>query len=788
MQAGTEPSPQGRELRILLLEDNPGDAALIEQSLGDAGLAPLIRRVESREAFFEALQKDETDIILSDYSLPSFSGAEALEIAHDSHPDIPFIFVSGAMGEELAIESLKQGAADYVFKDRLARLAPAVERALEEASLRSMRRRAAEAAKDSRDYLASIINAIADPVFVKDARHRYVLVNDAFVEFAGRSRDELLGKTPADFLSPQEAQASLEHDDLVLKTGRKTAVEHQTRDAAGRERMISEVKTLHADATGERFVVGCMRDLTERARIEEALRESGAQLSRAVQDLQRSEGALRGSRDYLDSIINTIADPVYVKDTLHRYVLVNEAFAKFLGRPRDQLVGQTTAAYFSSEATAAFLEQDDRVLKTGRQDAVEVAVQDGAGQARIVSAIKTLFADAEGQRLVVGCLRDITEVRTSEAVAQRARQEWERTFDTVPDLVAVLDNKHRIRRVNKAMAERLGLTPEDCVGRPCHELVHGGSHPPDGCPHALTCADGKEHYVEVHEDHLGGDFLVSTTPVLDERGQVAGSVHVARDITEAKKAEAGLQEAAKLRTDLISLINHEYANGLTNMKLALALLRGAEPGTPDPARSHALEVLDRAVEKLKGYTANFLNLHRMESGKFELAVQPIAIRSVLLDVLVTLRPMAHAKRQNLSLQTDFPEEMPVAVRADPDCLSLIINNLVNNAIKYTPEGGAIAIRVSLVQASPARVRFSIEDTGIGLSAQDRERILAGSYRTEEGKALAKGFGVGLLLVRKLLEQHGSQLEIKSEHGKGSRFYFYLPVWAEAPASQKPITT
>jgi PAS domain S-box-containing protein len=545
-----------------------------------------------------------------------------------------------------------------------------------------------------------------------------------------------------------------------------------------------------------------MRDVTERACIEDALRESGAQLSSAVSDLQaakedlrnqneelqRAQQALRVSRDYLDSIINTIADPVYVKDSRHCYVLVNEAFAKFLGWPKDEVIGKTTADFFFSQATEAFLVQDERVRQTGRQDAVEVQVQDGEGQERVVSAVKTLFTDAAGERLVVGCLRDITEVKTSERTAQLARQEWERTFDTVPDLVAVLDNQHRIRRVNKAMAERLGLTPAACVGRPCHELVHGGAHPPDACPHALTCIDGKEHFVEVHEELMGGDFLVSTTPVFDERGQVTGSVHVARDITEAKRSESALREAARMREDLMSLINHEYANGLTNMKLALALLRGSEPENPDEARSHSYEVLERAVEKLKGYTANFLNLHRMEAGKFELALQPIAIRSVLLDDLVTLRPLAEAKKQSLTLQTGFPEGTPVAVRADPDCLSLIFNNLVTNAIKYTPEGGTIAIRVSLENALPAQVRFSIEDNGIGISPEDRERILSGSHRAKEGKLLAKGFGVGLVLVRQFLQKHGSRLDIESQPGKGSRFSFSLPVWTEESASKKPITS
>src|SRR5208337_985093 len=109
--------------------------------------------------------------------------------------------------------------------------------------------------------------------------------------------------------------------------------------------------------------------------------------------------------------------------------------------------------------------------------------------------------------------QDITERKVAEAENIRAREEWEQTFNTVPDLVAVLDMNHRIIRVNQAMAERLGTTPEKCVGLICYKAVHGTPVPPEFCPHSRTCSDGKQHVVEVHEPGLGGDFIVSTTPL-----------------------------------------------------------------------------------------------------------------------------------------------------------------------------------------------------------------------------------------------------------------------------------
>ncbi len=107
----------------------------------------------------------------------------------------------------------------------------------------------------------------------------------------------------------------------------------------------------------------------------------------------------------------------------------------------------------------------------------------------------------------------------------RAKEEWELTFDSVPDLIAIIDNGHRIVRANEPMARRLGLKPEDCAGQPCYKHVHKTDAPPPFCPHSRTVCDGAEHMEEVHEGNLGGDFLVSTTPLRDKNGQLIGSVH-----------------------------------------------------------------------------------------------------------------------------------------------------------------------------------------------------------------------------------------------------------------------
>ncbi len=145
-----------RELRILLLEDNAPHAELVEFFLRESGLRFHVTRVETREAYIEQIQQHPPDMILSDYALPAFDGYAALAIARETVPDTPFIFVTGTMGEEVAIETLKSGATDYVLKTRLARLGPAVQRALRESADRRERQRAEDKLRRSLDQLRAL--------------------------------------------------------------------------------------------------------------------------------------------------------------------------------------------------------------------------------------------------------------------------------------------------------------------------------------------------------------------------------------------------------------------------------------------------------------------------------------------------------------------------------------------------------------------------------------------------------------------------------------------------------
>src|ERR1700737_3099261 len=141
-------------LRILSIEDDPKDTELIRDLLETEGVVCEVTRIDTQAALLASLEQGGIDLILTDYSLPSFDGISALKLAMKACPDVPFIFVSGTLGEEVAIEALKIGATDYVLKTRLSRLVPSVLRALREATQRTERKRAEEALRQSETYLA----------------------------------------------------------------------------------------------------------------------------------------------------------------------------------------------------------------------------------------------------------------------------------------------------------------------------------------------------------------------------------------------------------------------------------------------------------------------------------------------------------------------------------------------------------------------------------------------------------------------------------------------------------
>ncbi len=265
-----------RELRILIVEDVATDAELCQRELQRAGLKFTAQRVDTQQAFERALGEFRPEIILSDFSMPTgFDGFAALVIAREKLPDVPFVFVSGTIGEDRAVEAMKRGATDYVLKDRLKRLVPVIKRALQEAEERSARRRAEEEISRQRAFLRQVIDLDRNLIFAKDREGRFTLANQALADFYGCPVDYPLGRTTADINPDPERVEHIRNSDLeVLNTLHEVFIrEEQLTDAAGRVRWHQVVKRPLISTDGKaNMVLGVATDITERKQADEQIR------------------------------------------------------------------------------------------------------------------------------------------------------------------------------------------------------------------------------------------------------------------------------------------------------------------------------------------------------------------------------------------------------------------------------------------------------------------------------------------------------------------------------------
>lgn len=237
-------------------------------------------------------------------------------------------------------------------------------------------------------------------------------------------------------------------------------------------------------------------------------------------------------------------------------------------------------------------------------------------------------------------------------------------------------------------------------------------------------------------------------------------------------AKHAAEEAARFKSYVVSLVNHEFANALTLLMGSLAIMKVTEPLPIPEKRLRAYKVLNRVIAGLRGATMNFLNLDRLDSGGFRPDIRRTMICPLIEKILASFESLITSSE--ITLEVSLPPD-GVAVRADPDALWLVLTNLVHNAVKYSPSGSKVSVKVS--SAAEGALEISVTDTGIGISPKDQKLIFAGFYRSREAKlASAQGFGVGLKVAHDLLKAQHSDLKLDSAVGEGSRFYFSLPLW------------
>jgi two-component system, chemotaxis family, CheB/CheR fusion protein len=373
---------------------------------------------------------------------------------------------------------------------------------------------------------------------------------------------------------------------------------------------------------------------------------------------------------------------------------------------------------------------------------------------------------------------------------QRAKDDWERTFDSVPDLIAIMDSQHRIVRANRAMAERLGVTPEECIGQACYLSMHGADNPPECCPHVLTLTDGREHAAELHEERLGGDFLITTTPLMDDDGRMVGSVHVARNITERKLAAEKLRQAkdaaeaaTRIKSQFLANMSHELRTPMTGV---LGMIDLVLSGNLEAEQREFITIAQTSARSLVRLINDILDLTKIEMGKFSIEEKPFSLRQCVKDTFNILLPVARTK--DIDFNYTIAEHLPETMVGDQTRLSQILTNLAGNAVKFT-EKGKVEIRVEAGDTAPGgrrEVTFTVNDTGIGIP-EDKKNLLFRIFSQVDESHTRRygGSGLGLAISKEIVERMGGSITFTSQEGNGSIFSFTVP-FAETGTKPEPV--
>jgi PAS domain S-box-containing protein len=327
---------------VLIVEDSKGDANLIKQELRASGYDPEFKRVYTSEIFTAALTDQPWDIVIADYFLPRFSGLDALAMMQENNLDLPFIIVSGVIGEDIAVAAMKSGAYDYVMKDNLARLGPAVQRALQEAEMRLARRRTEETLRETNARLQALTQAIPDVVYFKDIQGRNLVVNRAFEELVGQSQKVILGKTDDQLFPPDLAKHCRQSDEEVIRSRKPLRfIEEQSVGRDGKRIIFETIKAPRFDDQGNVVgLVGVSRDITERKRAEETLELRVEQLAALSQASQAVTASLE--LDQVLAKIVSLASEVVASDYTS-VVLVDETGK--IGQSTENLPGVPALEY-----------------------------------------------------------------------------------------------------------------------------------------------------------------------------------------------------------------------------------------------------------------------------------------------------------------------------------------------------------------------------------------------------------------------------------------------------------
>jgi PAS domain S-box-containing protein len=520
-------------IRILIVEDVSADAELARREIDKELKSCEYRVVETREEFLDALETFRPDLIISDYSLPAFDGMTALSLTREISPATPLIILTGSQNEDVAVRCIQEGAVDYVLKDSIRRLGSAAVGALEVKQVRIEKELAERAIRESEQRYRELVENIGDIIYVTDEQGRFTFLNSAAEQFIGYSRDEVLGRSFADFLTPESLEAAVR---VFRRQRAGEDVGVFELDFYDRDGVIKTVETREKLVwKGKRIVQfqGIGRDITRRKRADDALR------ALSIRHM---------------AILGAVTDIIMEVDTHKVYTWANQAGFDFFG---DDVIGKEASFYFEGDQETYHTVQP---LFDGTRDSVyvESLQRRRDGRLRLLAWWSRSLKDENGR--VSGALssaRDITEQKAAEQALRESQERYRDLLELAPVGIAV-QSEGKIVFTNPEGARIIGAkSPEEVIGRDISSIIHPDSleGARDRIRRMMSGEQGvypaENTYVRLDGSSVPVDVIAASVTY---EGNPAVQV-IVTDISSRKEAERAIRDSEQRYRELVESID-----------------------------------------------------------------------------------------------------------------------------------------------------------------------------------------------------------------------------------------
>src|SRR5216684_3331356 len=628
------------------------------------------------------------------------------------------------------------------------------------------RRRAEEALRQSEQRYHLLFDSNPQPVWVYDVKSLAILdVNHSAVRNYGYSREEFLSLTIKDIRPPEDVPALLESAAKASpETETSGAWRHRKKDGT----LIDVEITSHPlvyQGRDARLVVAT--DITMRKRAEEAL--------------QTSEEKFR-------SVVQTAHDAIVSADSHGNITDFNRGAEVIFGYSAQEAIGKPLAVLMPDRFKELHQRGFKRYLETGEAHVIGKTVElvakrkDGT---EFPVELSLSSWKARAGLFFTAVMSDITGRKRAEEVLRQSEERFRLLVSEVTDYaILMLDPEGRIASWN-AGAERIkGYKAREIIGQhfsrfyPTEDVERGKP------AHELKVAGEQGRFEDegwrVRKDGSRFWANVVITAMRDGTGRLRGFAKVTRDITEHKRTQELLVQAkeeavraSKFKDQFLSTMSHELRTPLNAVLGFSDLLADERYGPLNDRQQRYIDHIHSGGKHLLKLISDILDLSKIEAGRMELAREDVTVAFAFSEVISALYPLAEKKSQALLQQA----EPNLHVHADAMRFKQVLMNLVGNAIKFTPEGGRIELTARHMDD---QVRMEVRDNGPGIAPEEQQRIFEAFFRLAQTGSATEGTGLGLAITARLVELHGSKLEIESKSGEGTCFYFSLPLLAISP--------